>query len=621
MFNKIGFKLSFAISLATIIIIVIFAIINIHFQREFLEEAAEVHANQLGETVKNSTRYDMLLNHQEHISKVISDIGLHSSIEEVRIFNKDGVIRYSSNSSLIGEMVDKKTEACFTCHSADEPIHKLEISERTRIFRIHPDSARVLGVINPIYNETSCWESACHAHPQSQTVLGILDVTVSLASIDEEIQLAKYQMIVFAVAAIILFSILLGYFVKFWIDKPVTALVKATEIVASGNLNYTIQEHGKDELGKLARSFNNMSKKLADARTQLLQSDRMASLGRLAAGVAHEINNPLTGILTYSSFLQKRTRGNSEIQEDLGVIVRETLRSREIVKSLLDFARQTVPKKRSTNINDIIDKALSVIENQLKIKGIKISKNLNQNLPNIVVDSSQIEQVFINLIDNAAYAIGDTGGTISLTTNLIRLEPYGITRIRNALCPKGHELMDNSLKIDGMPSIKIKARYKGNEGFINIHPIYGKKEDHYGIEIRDEGKMEIFCPKCELSLIDKNKSCPKCGSPVYSIEEASKGNIERCSNIQCGWQFWDTIEKEGKKEYIEIQLKDDGCGIDQENLYKIFDPFFTTKGQKGTGLGLAVVWGIIDNHQGRISVQSEVGIGTTFIIRFPRLKT
>jgi signal transduction histidine kinase len=479
----------------------------------------------------------------------------------------------------------------------------------------------VLGVINPIYNETSCWESACHAHPQSQTVLGILDVTVSLASIDEEIQLAKYQMIVFAVAAIILFSILLGYFVKFWIDKPVTALVKATEIVASGNLNYTIQEHGKDELGKLARSFNNMSKKLADARTQLLQSDRMASLGRLAAGVAHEINNPLTGILTYSSFLQKRTRGNSEIQEDLGVIVRETLRSREIVKSLLDFARQTVPKKRSTNINDIIDKALSVIENQLKIKGIKISKNLNQNLPNIVVDSSQIEQVFINLIDNAAYAIGDTGGTISLTTNLIRLEPYGITRIRNALCPKGHELMDNSLKIDGMPSIKIKARYKGNEGFINIHPIYGKKEDHYGIEIRDEGKMEIFCPKCELSLIDKNKSCPKCGSPVYSIEEASKGNIERCSNIQCGWQFWDTIEKEGKKEYIEIQLKDDGCGIDQENLYKIFDPFFTTKGQKGTGLGLAVVWGIIDNHQGRISVQSEVGIGTTFIIRFPRLKT
>jgi len=621
MFNKIGFKLSFTISLATVIIIVIFAIINIHFQRESLEQAAEVHANQLAETVKNSTRYEMLLYHQEHIINMIRDIGLHPSIKDIRIFSKDGVIRYASSSSLVGEMVDKKAEACFTCHVADEPIQKLDISERTRVFKIHPDSSRVLGVIHPIYNERACWESDCHAHPETQTVLGVLDVTVSLNFIDKEIRLAKYEMIIFAIAAIVLLNVLLGYFVKFWIDKPVTTLVKATEIVASGNLSYTIQEHGDDELGILARSFNNMSKKLADARIQLLQSDRMASLGRLAAGVAHEINNPLTGILTYSSFLQKRAKDHPEIQEDLGVIVRETIRSREIVKSLLDFARQTVPKKRSTNINDTIEKALSVIENQIKIKGIKIIKNLNKNLPTIVVDSSQIEQVFINLIDNAAFAIGDMGGTISLTTDLIRLEPYGITRIRNALCPKGHELMDNILKIDGMPSIKIKARHKGNEGFINIHPIYGKKEDHYGIEIRNEGKIEIFCPKCEISLIDKNRSCPKCGLPIYIIEEASKGNIERCSNINCDWQFWDIIEKEGKKEYIEIQLSDDGCGIEQDNLYKIFDPFFTTKGQKGTGLGLAVVWGIIDNHQGRISVQSELGRGTTFIIRFPRLKT
>ncbi|MCK7523445.1 MAG: HAMP domain-containing protein [Ignavibacteriales bacterium] len=127
-----------------------------------------------------------------------------------------------------------------------------------------------------------------------------------------------------------------------------------------GNLNYTIKDLGEDEIGKLGQSFNNMTKKLSEARMQLFQSDKMASLGRLAAGVAHEINNPLTGVLTYSSFLLKRTKDNPEFQEDLKVIVRETLRSREIVKSLLDFARQSVPKKSSADINEIINKSISV---------------------------------------------------------------------------------------------------------------------------------------------------------------------------------------------------------------------------------------------------------------------
>ena len=126
----------------------------------------------------------------------------------------------------------------------------------------------------------------------------------------------------------------------------------------------------------LDESFNNMTKKLAEARMQLFQSDKMASLGRLAAGVAHEINNPLTGVLTYSSFLLKRTKNNPEIQEDLNVIVRETLRSREIVKSLLDFARQSVPKKSDADINEIIDKSISVIENQLSINKVKLVKEL-----------------------------------------------------------------------------------------------------------------------------------------------------------------------------------------------------------------------------------------------------
>ncbi len=124
-----------------------------------------------------------------------------------------------------------------------------------------------------------------------------------------------------------------------------------------------------------------MTRKLSEARMQLFQSDKMASLGRLAAGVAHEINNPLTGVLTYSSFLLKRTQDQPDIQDDLKVIVRETIRSREIVKSLLDFARQSVPKKSEADINEIIERAVSVVQNQLSLNNVELVKNLDPHLP------------------------------------------------------------------------------------------------------------------------------------------------------------------------------------------------------------------------------------------------
>jgi len=251
---------------------------------------------------------------------------------------------FSSEYELIGEMVDKDAESCYACHTADEPLEKLPMKERMRIYRIHPDSARILGIINPIYNEKSCWDADCHAHLETQTVLGVLDVKMCLKDVDKQISDSEIQSILFAVIAIIALSFIIGFFVRRWVARPVKELVKATHQVSSGNLNYTIDGLGNDELGTLGDSFNNMTNKLAEARLQLFQSDKMASLGRLAAGVAHEINNPLTGVLTYSSFLLKRTKDNSELQEDLKIIVRETKRSREIVKSLLDFARKLIGK-------------------------------------------------------------------------------------------------------------------------------------------------------------------------------------------------------------------------------------------------------------------------------------
>ena len=616
-FAHIGFKLIFIIAIAAAIIIGIFSYFNIQSQQKILQSEVERHLNQLSETVKNSTRYDMLSNRRLHISNIIQTIGQEECIHNVRIMNKEGVITYAADTSLIGEMVDKNAEACYVCHTANQPLARLDIKQRSRVYRLEPDSSRLMGLINPIYNEISCWEADCHVHPKEKTVLGVLDITISLEQIDQTIKKATINSIILTLVIIIVLSLITGYVVKILVDRPVKELVSATQNVAAGNLSYAIDDLGTDELGTLARSFNNMTQKLSEARLQLFQSDKMASLGRLAAGVAHEINNPLTGILTYSSFLLKRAEKHPEMKQDLEVIVRETKRSREIVKGLLDFARQSVPKKNESDLNEVIRRAVTVVENQLSIKKIELVELLEQNLPKVTIDANQIQQVFVNLMVNASQAIDDIGGKITLKTTLISLDPYGIKQIKGALCPKGHSLMDDDIKIDGMASIKVKAKAEGNEGFINIDPIYGRNRNHYGIHLKDKSIIDLSCPKCNISLVDKKKECPVCGAPVYSFEVPGKGTFEACVTKGGEWQHWEEVDKKGKQEYVEALISDTGCGIPKENLDKIFEPFFTTKGQKGTGLGLAVIWGILEKHDGTIKVDSKVGKGTTFTLRLP----
>jgi signal transduction histidine kinase len=387
--------------------------------------------------------------------------------------------------------------------------------------------------------------------------------------------------------------------------------------VAGGDLSYRVTVKREDELGMLARSFNNMTDKLAEARLQLFQSDKLASLGRLAAGVAHEINNPLTAVLTYSSYLQKRSQGQPEMRNDLNVIVSETIRCREIVKSLLDFARQTVPKKRNADINEIVGRAATVIENQLALGRVKLVMDLDPKLPQVMVDANQIQQVFINLMVNASDAIGENSGTIKVTSRPISLHPTEVLQIKRALCRKRHDLVDRKVRIDGKPAISMRFRKKDKSGLIHLNPMYGSSGHRLGdMPALGEG-VELLCPDCQASLIDEEELCPVCGSPVYAFEVPLKGLVRGCLQEGCGWHAWEQVDSAWSDEFVEVRVEDDGCGIPRAQIPKLFEPFATTKGQMGTGLGLAVTWGIVDNHNGTISVESEVGAGTTFTIRIP----
>ncbi len=223
-----------------------------------------------------------------------------------------------------------------------------------------------------------------------------------------------------------------------------------------------------------------------------LHMEKMSSMGRMAAGIAHEINNPLAGILLYSSSLVKKAPPQSPLEEGLQIIMSETQRCKVIIQGLLEFSRDNEPQKAPANVNDILSKALTILNNEFYIHHIRIDEDLESNLSPILLDENQIEQVFINILLNAAHAI----------------------------------------EKDGIISIKTRVDLKHAK--------------------------------------------------------------------------------------LSIEIADNGCGMNEKEIRKIFDPFFSTK-PSGTGLGLAVSYGIIRNHQGSIRVESRLGKGSRFIIDLPIL--
>ena len=226
------------------------------------------------------------------------------------------------------------------------------------------------------------------------------------------------------------------------ISKPIRAMARAAHQIGLGDYSQKVEVSSTDELGYLASSFNTMTSELAKAheelrgwgenleqkveqRTrelktmqgQLIQTEKMAAIGKLAAGVAHEINNPLTGILTNSSLMLQDLPIESPMREDLQTIVNETLRCRKIVKGLLDFARQTKPQKQALGLNQVVEDILALVRNQASFRNITVETHLAPNLPTLMADGDQMRQVILNVILNAADAMPQ-GGTLTITSQL-----------------------------------------------------------------------------------------------------------------------------------------------------------------------------------------------------------
>jgi len=616
MLTRIGTRMIIGVGLVTALSIGFMAVLIVGAHERQLVAERTREATRFSDTIKSSTHYDMLENRREALYRQIETIGRQEGIERVRVFNKEGKIMLSSDAKEIGHAVDKHAEACYACHSAGQPLEKLSLPARSRVFR-GPDGHRILGIINPIENETSCSTASCHVHSPDQLVLGVLDVTVSLEREDRQIAQSRASMAGLTALTILACSAILFWLTRRLVVGPVLALAAGTRAVADGDLTKRIEVTGDHELGELGRSFNTMTGKLAEAQHQITQADKLASVGRLAAGVAHEINNPLTGVLTYASLLLKSSEGSPELRQDLEVIVRETKRCRDIVKGLLDFSRQNPPQRHPADINEAVRRAVTVVMNQLRLERVELALDLAPDLPSVHADANQIQQVVVNLMLNAVDAMGPRGGNVRVTTRRRDLPPWGNAEIRRAACPEGCDLVDQQVRIRGLAAIQAIRQSATRDTVVRLDPVYGRFNHVVSDQSEQQVESAFLCPKCRKSLDVQDARCPTCGAGVFAVVVPGEGQVEWCRRLTCHCSRWDIRDAAGPQPTIEIELQDSGCGIPAETLPHIFEPFFSTKGAHGTGLGLAVSWGIVDRHSGRIDVESAVGRGSRFTVQLP----
>jgi two-component system NtrC family sensor kinase len=446
---KVGLaaKLAVCLVLSAAAIFAAFGFLNLRMHRKHSEELIVLSAQRLADIVRQSTRHEMLRNDREALYATIRDMGNEPGIRRLRIFNKEGRITFSTDDTELGQVVDKNAEACYACHAQGVPLIRLNRPDQARVFYDTGRNERVLGMIEPVRNEPSCSNAACHAHPQEKQVLGVIDVQLSMAAVDQQSADQQSMLVWFSVAAVVLLSGISIWFVYAVLHRPIKALIRGTHRVAGGDLAYRLNPAWNDELGDLANSFNKMTAELADAHSEitawteqledrvykkteelerahafLVSSEKMASIGKLAATVAHEVNNPLFGILTYARLCLKELEKpeldaatRERMLSQLRIIERESRRCGDIIKNLLTYTRQAPRKREPNSMNAIVDRATILVRHQLKLQNITLEVSLAEDLPDLICDAGQIQQVILILLTNAAEATG-TDGHLWVTT-------------------------------------------------------------------------------------------------------------------------------------------------------------------------------------------------------------
>ncbi len=521
--NTLTFRLTWTLALAITLLLVGVAAIQVTLQDKFATECARTNGLSLSEGLFGALHQSMLYNDREGLRTKVRNIAAKSPNLRVRIYNKGGAIAFSSNDGEEGQRVDLQSVECVKCHGGNQPLERLPPGDRTREFTLdgHPS----IGIIRPIENEPACYQAPCHAHEPERRLLGVLDVTLTMGPVERSRKWTAILTFLTAAFAVIATVGVVSGVVRSAVHAPLKRLMGTLDRLRAGDYKVRHQKEDIEEFVRLGASVNDAARDLESANAelvewaqtlerrvdgkteelrraqqQMVQVERMASLGKLAAVVAHEINNPLASVVTYSRLLLKRAAhdtpgslGTAENQEILEGISSESARCGQIVSNLLLFARRTGARMEPTDVHQLTKRVLFLLKHKMDLANVSAKVTLDESMVPVLCDPGQLEQALL------------------------------------ALCVNG---------IEAMP---------------------------------DGGEL--------------------------TIDVRKEGDAGAC-----------------------LVVRDQGIGIPPDVLPRIYEPFFTSKNQgdgKGLGLGLSVVYGIVQHHRGTITVDSEQGQGTTFTMVFP----
>jgi two-component system NtrC family sensor kinase len=517
-------------------LIVLFILFNIVFRSiyvEFFNKTIRTNGDNISSIVEGSLYYSMLENDKGMLQRTLDIISTMSGIDQVNMYDDKNNLAYTS--LLSGDFQKYGNPNCKSCHNNLDDL----FPETIKSYHIVGDtsncgvlgtdgSERQLLIRTPILNEPSCSAAACHAHNSEDRVLGSLVIKLPLDEIDSFVDTSSTEFLVIATVITFLLVSFLVIFTRKRIKDPLMNILEASEAVSRGDtsIRIDIKPELLDDMRMVSLAFNNMldnidkatnelqnwshqleykvqkkSEELSEAQNELIHVERIASLGKLSSSVAHEINNPLSGILVYSKLIYKQISSDDfkhpkkeALMKHLKYIEGETKRCGDIVKGLLDFSRKDQDDFVEFNVHDIISSTCRLIDHSIKIADIKMQIELNAEKCIVFCNPNQIKQACFAILVNATEAIHEQGDIIIRTENI------------------------------------------------------------------DEG-------------------------------------------------------------YINVSIRDTGVGIAPHDMAHIFEPFYSTKREtSGTGLGLSIVHGIIENHKGKIEVDSEPGKGTTVKIKLPLKK-
>ncbi|MFC1879930.1 ATP-binding protein [Thermodesulfobacteriota bacterium] len=739
-------KLLILVGLSLFLCVSVWAYFNIKYQKKKLMDGIVSSADTLTTSIKLGTHYSMMNNLRDDITRIITKVAAGKNIENIRIYNKEGQIKFSNLHGEVDQITNIKDEACYVCHRSEPPLSQLNLAERTRIFS-SSQGYRRLGILSPIYSEPGCSSNSCHFHPEGKQVLGALDVVVSLEETDKEILLFQKWLLGFAILIFVFTSTAVLFFILRFVKRPINNIMNETRLIANGEYYSHIEIDQEDEMGQLSRAINKMSSKIGEKQQELnKQRDEYQTLFERVPCIItvqdrdyrlirynrefSEKFNPQPYDYCYEAYKGRKQkceicpvektfedgrphfseeRGLSKdgkpthwivntapIKNENGEVVAAMEMSLDVTHTkLLEEELEKSEQKYSAIFDNIPNPVfvldmdtLEILDCNGSVKSVYghnkeaiirtsflelFRKEERNHYENLIKTSPEINQarqysangdpLFVNIRISPSDYLG--GKALLVTTSDItkRLETeqqliqaskmatlgematgvahelnQPLTVIKSASrffmrkIAKNEKIEDEVMStmvteidsyVDRATKIINHMRQFGRQSDValekvQVNSILERALEILGQQLKVRG-IEIvwdLAPDLSLVLADPDRLEQVFINLLINARDAIDEKWQ--SQPQPTGEKKITLRTSADDKVIIVEVIDTGPGIPESMLDRIFEPFFTTKkvGQ-GTGLGLSISYGIIKDCKGSIQAVSVKNKGAGFIIKFP----